>query len=721
MKDWRHLREERRKRPRGDFPTEGRVADLGYSSLDTKRRTGCPGLRRWRYLLALGVLGSVGCHQGPTDRSKSPRTARVDGETGGWGIDAYLSQFVATPEVGDYIRLLQNSGVTILRERGVGRRINGGQEETFARSPSLAVIYRNDPRPVFRKLKASGKTVVAFAGLPEGGNIERIGDVLPENLIAVYQQGKILAGDFADTVDAWELVGEPDVGYCTDLPDRVVAYQKAMYLGLKAGAAEADERKDQVWRIPNGGAQLTTPGVSRAMSPIPLVLMGALALPPGPWLARATRNGLLDYTDAYNFHFYGNAGDLSGVIAAHDRISRHWRLPLWITECGINAVAATDFLESTRRQLQAKFTVETARQALSAPDVAIFMPFILVHKDDPHEMTLSADKPLPAWEAYARFTREHVWPQRPLSAPPNNPNPVVVQWMPDVGAAVAHKVSGTYRFWQRQPMHGEIRIYNFSEHPKHGRLLSSVPAGFQMSRELSPTNTSALDVPAEGRVVVPVAFTAPTSGYASGECEFEFIDSSGRRSHASFGLEVWPEKENFIEHPLELRPLPNRQIKFPEFSDYRPGEFAGPWQTINGLHATAAGLGTVFWTDKASLDPLMPAMAFAAINGVPNDGFLRVQLDQPMAPGRTVRVDLVDADGQRFCIWENLGQSYFVKSSEVWLNVHDMQIYFWGHCLPDPTFHPERVKEIQLWFYRKTPGEKMRIQLSWMTPKKYSP
>ena len=49
----------------------------------------------------------------------------------------------------------------------------------------------------------------------------------------------------------------------------------------------------------------------------PVVLMGALALHPGPWWERAVANGLLDYTDAYNFHFYGYAADLTSVIDAH--------------------------------------------------------------------------------------------------------------------------------------------------------------------------------------------------------------------------------------------------------------------------------------------------------------------------------------------------------------------------------------------------------------------
>jgi hypothetical protein len=239
--------------------------------------------------------------------------------------------------------------------------------------------------------------------------------------------------------------------------------------------------------------------------------MGALGLPPGPWLERAAANGLLDYTDAYNFHFYGHAKDLGGVIAAHRAASRRLsakregrsakseaasakgqvhgaegsdalrlplgtlptsatELPMWITECGLDAVPGDDFLNPARRQLQAEFTVETARQALAAEDVAVFMPFILAHQDDPYAMTLSADRPLPAWDAYAKFTRENPWPERPLAREPHEPNPIVVQWLSDNRTCLPRKVGGTYRFRANESIKGELRVYSFGEQAVRGRL-----------------------------------------------------------------------------------------------------------------------------------------------------------------------------------------------------------------------------------------------------------
>ena len=191
--------------------------------------------------------------------------------------------------------------------------------------------------------------------------------------------------EYAGLVDGWEMVGEADIGYCRDLPERTVAFQKALYLGIKAGAEEAGQPE--------------------------AVAMGALGLPPGPWVDRAVRNGLLDYTDAYNFHYYGRAEDLAGVIEAHRAIAGP-SLPIWITECGVKTVSPDDFLNPERRRLQAEFIVATGTEA-RRQNVALFMPFILTDRGDPYALTLSADKPLPAWTSYAALTRKLDWPRVP--------------------------------------------------------------------------------------------------------------------------------------------------------------------------------------------------------------------------------------------------------------------------------------------------------------------
>lgn len=406
------------------------------------------------------AIATSGLASGSSRSSISPK--QLPGAVG-WGLDACLSRHVPGGAFEPYTGLVGNSEISILRERDIGRRIAGIDAATLLRDLIFrSATYENDPRPAFRKLKAQSYAVGAFATLPNGVVAAQADNVLPEDLLAVYREGQILVRDFHGLVDAWEMVGEPDLGHCRDLPDRVAAYQKALYLGIRHGA-EAIARRDPKPQ-------------SSAIGP--LVLMGALGCPPGPWLERAARNGLLDYTDAYNFHFYGHAEDLTEEMAGHRAFARRWGrpgIPLWITECGINAVTPDDFLNPQRRQLQAEFTVATARQALATDDVAVFMPFILVHDKDPYAMTLSADRPLPAWEAYAQFTKENPWPSRTVAMPPRDPNPIVVQWLPDNETTIPHKVSGTYRFKGDQPIKGELRIYNFSDRAIHGKLVGPSP------------------------------------------------------------------------------------------------------------------------------------------------------------------------------------------------------------------------------------------------------
>lgn len=688
-------------------------------------------------LLAVG-LGLSACQSldHPALRSSSPAAPPR-----GWGIDAVLTDFVPEADRPAYLDLLHDSGIGFLRERG--------------------------PNAALRSLRAAGYRVVSFLGLRDL-RVERAGNQLPEDLRAVYRAAAAMVREYPE-VEAWEMVGEPDVGYARDLPDRVAAFQKAVYLGIRSANSPASSR-------PSSG---------------PLVLMGALALPPGPWLGRAARNGLLDYTDAYNFHFYSHARELTGVINAHRAFITRWRraederpgvarngarqssavrppssgLPLWITEAGINAVAPGDFFNPERRKRQAEFTVDTARQALAAPDVAVFMPFILVNgQQDPHALTVapaaratqgggqrvegaseklsaigrqpsevsgppSALRPqssvlrLPAWDAYAKFTREHPWPERPLGRPPAAPNPVVVQWLPETETGLPHKVSGTYRFWNYLPLFGELRVYNLGPTPVTGRLHAPALARIRVEGlaedAAGGSQGPEIEIAPLGMVSYRVTLSALTTQYLREDWEPAFIERSGRRSSAFFGLEQWPRARSFAAEPLALRPLRGGRPRFPEFASYRLGEQAGPWSTMNGLRVQsvpwAGADGTArFWTDRVEQDPLEPPMASARLDGLPPAGFIRLQLSRPMDARAAVRVDLLDEDGQRFTIWENFGRSYFLQSPEVWLNLRDFGVYFWGRTREDPGFHPERVREIQLRFYFTQPNDPLDLNLDFM-------
>ena len=568
----------------------------------------------------------------------------------GWGIDACLTAHVDSSQRTAYLPLLRAAGISILRERG--------------------------PNPAMREERAAGFRVVSFLGL-KPVPVTQPGDALPEDLLAVYQAAQTMEQTYGAAVDAWEIAGEPDVGYCRDLPDRYAAFEKAVYLGIRRGFAESQVASNK-WQVPGAPRGVSGPNPTqnpelRTQNPPPaqpVVLMGALALPPGPWLDRAARNGLFDYTDAVNFHFYGYAQDLAGVIRAHEAFAERWvgvdgreeaqktqggqplalgspptGIPLWITECGMNAVAPGDFLNPERRQMQADFTVSAARQALAAPEVAVFMPFILVGQGIPQALTLAPDQPLPAWTAYADFTREHPFPNRMLAEPPRDPNPIVVQWIPDNPTTIPHKVAGTYRFLNGRPIRGALRCYNFSGQPVRGVIEATpldhvsiaIPAATAAQGEASteivrdaaarpavgrplvggppapeggpdarsgPTDsasavgsppsalrllTSEFIVPAMGRVDIPVTFTAKAQGYFRDYWQAEFVDATARSSPVYFGLETSPQERDFAPVPWELRRRRFWMGRDPIGDEHSISSRSGAWTGINGLVVNSDG------------------------------------------------------------------------------------------------------------------------------------
>jgi hypothetical protein len=739
-------------------------------------------------------------------------------------VDACLTAHVDSAARAAYLPQLRAAGITIVRERG--------------------------PNPAMAELRAAGFRVVSFLGLGPLPD-PQAGDALPNDLLDVYAAAKAMQQTHGRNVDVWEMVNEPDVGYCRDLPDRVAAFQKAVYLGIKSegeSESESDRRAEKGQRrnaegekrnaksdlVPVSSFASESPMARRPPPRMPLVLMGALALPPGPWLERAARNGLLDYTDAYNFHFYGYAGDLAGVIRAHQATATKWidlrgrkiatlhpladacshenhlesdyaserssvpkfhllAFPVWITECGINAVVPGDFLNPARRQLQVDFTLATARQAKASENVAVFMPFILVGKDIPEALTIAPDRPLPAWTAYASYARDNPFPARVLAMPPRDPNTVVVQWLPDNRTAIPHKVSGCYRFWQDQPMHGVLRIYNFGKKTVHGTLeadaLPDVELGSPELYALVPATakdpvrrafqSSGLTIPALGRLELPVTFTPTTPGYFRDFWEAFFLDEHGRRSPVYFGLETMPDEDDFVTVPIELGPPGHGRINHPDLDGTAVTSESGAWKGINGaivdeegsdrplsrnntfkgraasLHpalspsmagsgdpalqhsieaknappsrsqpsvpnsppdtgAVAGPLRLRASVTKLNNDPLWPTMAIARVSGLPPRGFLRLQLDRPMGSDFRVRVDLVDRHGQRFTVWENLGASYFGPNDDVWLNLEDFHIYFWGRCSEHPVFRPQDVEEIRLRLYFARANDPRLIRLSFV-------
>ena len=91
--------------------------------------------------------------------------------------------------------------------------------------------------------------------------------------------------------------------------------------------------------------------------------------------------------------------------------------------------------------------------------------------------------------------------------------------------------------------------------------------------------------------------------------------------------------------------------------------------------------------------------------------------DSPMVGEAKVRLDLIDDQQQRFTIWENFGVDYYGARNDVWLNLKDFHIYFWGPCSKNSRFDPASVRELQLRFYFAKPNDPLVVRLSFMAPK----
>lgn len=594
-----------------------------------------------------------------------------------WGVDA-ANVFAEPVTAGSYADLLKEARVGFVRVR--------------------------DPRAA-AFLHARGFRVVSFLRLGELP-IEQRGDQLPEDLLKVYEAARRMEAAYGSAVDAWEMVGEPDTGFCHDLPDRVTAFQKAVYLGIHSAAPRGEH---------------------------PIVLMGALGLPPGPWLEQATRNDLLEYTDAYNFHLYGWSRDCADVIRAHAAVAKRvvsplaGPLPLWITESGFDAVDPVETPDDQRRRIQAGFILTAAEHARRASRVAVFMPFVLAHEGDPYALTMGPDRPLPAWREFADYAAKHPFPERPLANPPANPNPVVVQWLPDLDSAIPNKPSGSYRFWQSDPLRGKIRIYDFGATPVHGSLTVRADATTTVtdwaanpdSGRRSSANAGqwdSLEIPAHGRLEIPVAFASARAGYWREKCDLIFRDEHGRTARAEFGLETSPREEPMRAIPLALERPPPTSSGRGEPEQAEVTAQSGAWIGSNGLELEANGDEVTVWAPQPNRDPLRPTLATTRVHGLPAGAFLRVQLDRPLDSDFRLRVDLIDADGQRFSIPENGGAGYFDPTDDLWLNLADFGPYFWGRCTEHPTVRPEAIRVIELRCFFRGAEARRQIRLSLLQP-----
>lgn len=654
-----------------------------------------------------------------------PNATANSERTPGWGIDACLSCHIDREKVPSYLNLLKTSDIVWLRERGLGKRVDKNEADT---------TWMVDPwdtrvRHVWRELKKNGFRVVAFAGFLERIAKEQSGNHLPEDLRQVYAESYRLGKQTLGEVDAFEMVGEPDAHYCKDLPDRVAAYQKAVYLGIKDGA-RAGLTKSSLETTSLQKIAYHQP--SNPLDPrLPIVLSGGLAFPPGNWLDLAAANGIYEFTDAVNFHHYGFADDLAAAIHAHREFGSKWsgrgKLPVWITEAGLNNIGPNAWHNPASREAQARYIAECAEAALQN-DVVVFMPFILAHKGDPFSMTESADRVFPAWNTYRDFTRENqIDPSLPLVSPPVNVSRVVMQWMPDNTSCIPFKVGGTYWFPGKEAIRGTLWVYNFSNQTTDITIRREDAAGVLIN-ESTETNIWTLRVPPGDRSGLAVKIPYRLGHYFRQTMRFSARSSAEiktgvvRPSRLVFqiGSRPDPSMPNTMRSIQTFQPDPQSGFSYVS-SAVEPADITsimGDWIGLNGVKILTQNIHGELQCAAAEErpGPLHPPMIVSHVNGLPGSlerGFLQLKvIDDSETPIGT-RIDLIDVNGQRFTIIENLGRLRDEPPSQsVWLAYADFHPWVFGKTVSGSRLDPSKIREIQLRFYGLNQAPKqLRVKL----------
>jgi hypothetical protein len=606
----------------------------------------------------------------------------------GWGLNSRMVRLAPGPAAAE-LRRLQAGRLVYLREDV---------------SPDAADWPRQ--RANLEKMQRTGYRVVGLIPYGIGRAPDDPRDVLVEDLRAVYAAAFSWERTAGGLVPVWENYNEPDTKFCRDLPDRSTAYIKAVYLGLKAA--------------------------SKGQKP---VLLPAMSGPPGPWLERAVANGLLNYGDAMNFHYYGHPDDFSAFI----RLSRGFmrgvatsgrqrRLPFWITETGLEATRPGD---PDGREMQADYFRETARVAADS-EIAAFMPYAFRDDDAGFALMRPDGTPYPAWPAYVQETRARsLAPDADHPQPPSEACPVILQWLPDAGACLPDKVSGTYQFApseadRDETITGTVWLYNFSDSAVQGRLsvdgLAAI--GLRMSARCVGHEFS---IPAQGRVKCRVIFSTALRGFVRESVRFRWTDAaSGQVSPLVFGLQTMPRDRDFIAAPFAVS-RPERTASgyhFPwidEPASYHLTTASGPWIGIDGLDVRERNPSApegVFALNRSFARSAGPAMAVARVNGLPDSEFLRITADRVLGVHFKIGVDLVDGRGRRFTISENTGVNYFQPSRQVWLNWNDFHLEAAGRLggRVGP-LRPATVRQIELRFYADRVDAPLRVKLEAMRPR----
>ncbi len=448
-----------------------------------------------------------------------------------------------------------------------------------ARFQGLAALRRAGVKPLVFFAPATGGWQ---QGLRETGGKKS----LPLDLGEAFVLAERLAADAWPNVAAWEIGNEPDLFWTNDLAATHAAYLKAVALGLRAGARAAREAAGR------GDRRVSV------RTDEPLILNGALAMTPGPFLEQFAANDALSYLDGLNWHFYGYAEDFTAqhaqfeaavteLAAARARAAGRAEtrtLPVFLTEFGYGLLSGESAQTTKGRVRQWRWFNDVGGQMRAlgvAGPVAFYLPPYL--EDGKRELGLTmapvarptangsgenfsaggvsftaadfgAARPEPwmrgigarvggneaspalAWLASQPTSRARGW--RVALAPPS---PVVLDFVPDRSIDTLKSwhglllKSGTGR---ERTGGGELRIYNFSDRAVTGRLTARAAAGLETT--FAEPGSGAITLAPFALVKVPVGFRLTADALRAFAWEAVFTEDAGRVPPAVYATQFYP-------------------------------------------------------------------------------------------------------------------------------------------------------------------------------------
>lgn len=170
-----------------------------------------------------------------------------------------------------------------------------------------------------------------------------------------YRVTKAAAAHFAETIQAWEVWNEPDIGFFPDLADRFAGIQKACYLGLKAGSPDAS------------------------------VLQGSFCRGFCRFDEALFEQGIAPYYDVFNWHIYNTPENYARVLDGYRGLLSQYGVesrPIWLTEAGIRLEGTEgdnkQHLNDADERRQCQFVAPSVVSALAAGTDRYFF-FVLPH------------------------------------------------------------------------------------------------------------------------------------------------------------------------------------------------------------------------------------------------------------------------------------------------------------------------------------------------------